>query len=442
MARDKNPQRRDPLPGLPARRAALELILAVRRDQRMLAEVLDAEDSPLVDLGPSDRARAQRLATETLRHGSRIDAALSPYLRKAPHIRLRMLLWLATTELCVDHAAPHGVVNSAVALARAHPKTGHLSGMANAVLRRVCDDVVPAWDALKPARLPKWLRAPLIKAYGPKPVAAMERGLASAPPLDLTPKDGDAAALAARLDGTATPSGSVRLGTPGQVSALDGFGAGDWWVQDAAAAMPVRVLAPQTGETALDICAAPGGKTMQLAAAGAAVTALDISGPRMKRLTENLTRCRLSAQTVVADALNWSPEGTFDAILLDAPCSATGTLRRHPDLPWVKTGDDVAPLVALQEQLLDRALTWLAPGGRLIYCTCSLLPEEGETQIARALTRHPGLTAADLDPAPLGLPEDARTAHGLRLRPDFWADTGGMDGFFIAQLTRADTPTA
>lgn len=442
MVRDKKPQRRDPMPGLSARRAALELILAVRRDQRLLAEALDGEDSPLEGLSPSDRARAQRLATDALRHGARIDAALSPYLRKAPHIRLRMLLWLATTELCVDRAAAHGVVNSAVALARAHPKTGHLAGMTNAVLRRVAEEVVPAWDALKPSRLPKWLRSPLVKAYGPPAVAAIEAGIAKPPPLDLTAKDSDTAALAEKMDGLVLPTGSVRLMTPGQVSALPGYDSGDWWVQDAAAAMPAKILNPRPGETALDLCAAPGGKTLQMAAAGAKVTAVDVSAHRMARLEENLTRCRLDAQTVVADGLTWDPDLRFDAILLDAPCTATGTLRRHPDLPWAKTGAETAPLATLQAQLLDRALGWLAPQGRLVFCTCSLLPEEGEAQIAAALGRHPGLTATKLDPAALGLPESSESPHGLRLRPDYWAETGGMDGFYIACLTFETVPPA
>jgi 16S rRNA (cytosine967-C5)-methyltransferase len=183
----------------------------------------------------------------------------------------------------------------------------------------------------------------------------------------------------------------------------------------------------------LDLCAAPGGKTLQLAAAGAVVTALDISGPRMARLAENLARTRLSATLVTADALNWEPVDHFDAILLDAPCSATGTIRRHPDLPFIKDGSEIADLVALQAALLDRALGWLKPGGRLVFATCSLLPDEGEAQLAAALARHPGLRA---DPFTLpGVDPDWWTKDGgLRLRPDLWADRGGMDGFFMTRL--------
>ncbi len=206
-------------------------------------------------------------------------------------------------------------------------------------------------------------------------------------------------------------------------------------VQDAAAALAVRLLAPQPGERTLDLCAAPGGKTLQLAAAGAEVTALDISGPRMARVEANLARTGLTATLVTADALHWQPDAPFDAILLDAPCSATGTIRRHPDLPFVKDGSELTALTALQSALLDRALGWLKPGGRLVYATCSLLPEEGEAQLTATLQRHPELTVEHPDLP--GVEPDWWTAEGaLRLRPDLWADTGGMDGFFLARLRK------
>jgi 16S rRNA (cytosine967-C5)-methyltransferase len=251
---------------------------------------------------------------------------------------------------------------------------------------------------------------------------------ASVPPLDLTVKPG-----AAGPQGQVLPNGSMRLAQFGQVSALPGYDAGDWWAQDVAASMAVPLLAPMPGERVLDLCAAPGGKTLQLAAAGANVTAVDLSGPRMARVAENLARTGLQAECVVADALHWQPEGAFDAILLDAPCSATGTIRRHPDLPFVKDGNEVPVLVALQAALLDRALGWLKPGGRLVFCTCSLLPDEGEAQLTAAFARHPGLQVARpampwVDPAWI-TPEG-----GLRLRPDYW---GGMDGFFMVRLEPA-----
>jgi 16S rRNA (cytosine967-C5)-methyltransferase len=200
--------------------------------------------------------------------------------------------------------------------------------------------------------------------------------------------------------------------------------------------MAVPLLGDITGLRVLDLCAAPGGKTMQLAAAGADVTALDISGPRMARVAENLARTGLAATCITADALDWQPDQPFDAILLDAPCSATGTIRRHPDLPFVKDGSELAELTDLQARMLDHALTLLNPGGRLVFCTCSLLPEEGEAQLDAALSRHPGLTVERI--ALSGVDDTWWTAQGgLRLRPDYWADKGGMDGFFMVRLRKA-----
>jgi 16S rRNA (cytosine967-C5)-methyltransferase len=225
----------------------------------------------------------------------------------------------------------------------------------------------------------------------------------------------------------------LRITGPVQVSNLPGYADGLWWVQDAAAALAVRLLAPAKGEKVADLCAAPGGKTLQMAAAGALVTAVDISEPRLARLRTNLVRTGLSAKVVAADVLHWQPEGPFDAVLLDAPCSATGTVRRHPDLPFVKDGSELADLTALQAQMLDRALALLRPGGRMVYCTCSLLPEEGEAQLAAVLARQPGLVVVRPD-LPGVAAEWITPGGGLRLRPDYWAEKGGMDGFFMAML--------
>ncbi|MDE3029156.1 MAG: RsmB/NOP family class I SAM-dependent RNA methyltransferase, partial [Paracoccaceae bacterium] len=268
-------------------------------------------------------------------------------------------------------------------------------------------------------------------------VSGIEAVQMTAPPLDLTLRAaGDAAQWAEALEAEVLPSGSLRRRVVGQVSDLPGYADGAWWVQDAAAAMPVRVLAPVAGARVLDLCAAPGGKTLQLAAAGAAVTALDISGVRMARVAENLARCGLKAELVVADALHWQADAPYDSVLLDAPCSATGTVRRHPDLPFVKDGSEVAGLVDLQARLIDRALEMLKPGGVLVYCTCSLLPDEGEAQVSAALARHAGLQVEA--PEAAGVEAAWRTKEGgLRLRPDFWAERGGMDGFYIARLRKA-----
>lgn len=421
--------------GLAPRRAAVDLLCGVVEGGALLSALTEAREGPLARLSPEDRARAQRLALSVLRHAEPVDAILKPFLKKPPEGRARHILRLAVVEICAEGVAPHGAVDAAVALMGEDRKTAHLSGLANAVLRKVAAEGPARWPALPPQRLPGWLRGRLQSAYGGKATAAIEAVQAGVPPVDLTPR-GDPAALAEATSGLLLPTWSVRLPAGGQVSALPGYATGDFWVQDAAAALPARMLAAQPGERVLDLCAAPGGKTLQLAAAGASVTALDLSDARLDRLRENLARTRLSAEIVSADALDWQAE-PFDAVLLDAPCTATGTIRRHPDLPFVKTAADLKPLVALQAALIDRAVALTRPGGRLVFCTCSLLPEEGEAQAAAALARHPDLTpdAAALHLA--GVEPDWIGPHGLRLRPDLWADRGGIDGFFITAFRRA-----
>ncbi len=422
-----------PQPGLSARRAALRLLDGVTEDGRLLSETAPRV---LEKLPPEDRARAQRLASTTLRWMDRADRVLGPHLKKRPPASVLNLLRLATVELCVEAAAAHGVVNAAVDLARENPRTRRLAGLVNAVLRKVATLPEGKWDALPAPRLPKWLRAPLIADYGKPAVEAMERAHAAGAPLDLTVKD-DAMGWAERLGGTLTPTGSVRIAGAGQVSALAGFQTGDWWVQDAAAAIPARLLAARPGERVLDLCAAPGGKTMQLAATGAQVTALDASDARLNRLRDNLGRTGLRAEVVVADALDYAAP-PYDAILLDAPCSATGTIRRHPDLPYAKSAESFPALFELQEKLLDHALGLLKPGGRLVYCTCSLLIDEGEEQIRDLLKRAPDIA---IDTAALtDLPAGWRVAEGLRTRPDYWPESGGMDGFFMTVLRKPATP--
>ena len=412
-----------------ARQVAHHLLDQITGEGRLMPELLAA--GALDRLDPADRARAQRLALDTLRGLERADRLLEKHLRKTPPLTVRNMLRLATVEICMGGDA-HGVVNEAVAAVGKDKRTGALKGLVNAVLRKIAVEGPAAWAKLRVPRLPNWLRDPLVEGYGASVVAAMEAVQFATPPLDLTPK-GDAEQVAAAVAGVVLPTGSVRLAAAGQVTALPGYDSGAWWVQDAAAAIPARVLAVRPGERVLDMCAAPGGKTMQLAAAGAAVTALDISEARMARVASNLARTGLTATLVVGDAM--THQGQYDAILLDAPCSATGTIRRHPDLPHAKDGSDFGALIEMQAQMLDHALTLLKPGGRLVYCTCSLLPDEGEVQVDEALERHPGLT---VDRAALDLPglDPAwiTPEGGLRLRPDFWADEGGMDGFYIACL--------
>ncbi len=418
--------------GVQARRSAVYLLDQVLGEEpRLMSELLAS--GALDKLPPDDRARAQRLAQDTLRGLERADRLLQKHLQKAPPLTVRNVLRVGTVELCQGGAA-HGVVNTMVNLVSQHRTLSHLKGLTNAVLRKIAAQGPEAWGALRAPRLPKWLRGPLAEAWGTDAIAAMEEAHFAGAPLDLTAK-GDPAALAEAVGGTLLPTGSVRVTDAGQVSTMPGFAEGDWWVQDAAAAIAVRVLTPKEGETVLDLCAAPGGKTMQLAAAGAVVTAVDQSHPRMQRVKENLTRVGLKAKTLTKDAR--AVEGEFDAILLDAPCSATGTIRRHPDLPHAKDGSEFGDLIELQSELIDHAWSLLKPGGRLVFCTCSLLPDEGEVQVDEALERHGDMT---VDRAALDLPgvEAAWQSEegGLRLRPDFWADKGGMDGFYIACLRK------
>ena len=411
--------------GLGAREAAVALLTTVIGDGVMIAEALAAPDA-LKGLAAPDKARAQRLALQVIRQLEPIDRLLQPHLRKEPPLAVMNILRLAVLELSAG-AAAHGVVNAAVEIARRGKRSAPMAGLINAILRKVPSDTPLPGPVQK---LPRWMRQPMVHAYGRNAVEAIEAVHAMTPPLDITPKG------TALPEGQLLPTGSIRLTEAGQVSALPGYDQGDWWVQDAAAALAAPLLDAQKGERVLDICAAPGGKTLQLAATGATVVALDISGPRMARLEQNLTRCGLQAQTVIADALVWQPEGLFDAILLDAPCSATGTVRRHPELPYIKDETVLAALTSLQTELLDRALTWLKPGGRLVYCTCSLLPVEGEEQLATALLRHPNLRVEP--PQVNGVDPSWITPEGaLRLRPDYWAEQGGMDGFFMVRLRRS-----
>ena len=416
-----------------ARRAAWRMIVGAMEEGRLFSETGPKLRPPLA---PPDRARAQRLAVETMRWAGRTDRVLGPHLKRKPEPHLHALLRLGVWEICADGAAPYGVVDALVTILKETGVPKGQTGFVNAVLRRVgAKDA--RWDDLAIPELPRWLRNPLLADYGKPAIEGVERAHAAGAPLDLTPARSAPADLAQRLGAERLPTGTLRLADPGQVSALPGFAEGHWWVQDVAASLPVRCLAPKPAQNILDLCAAPGGKTMQIADAGANVTALDSSASRMERLSDNLARTGLAADCVVADALDWSPDTPFDAILLDAPCSATGTIRRHPDLPHAKDSAGFAALFELQAKLIDRALTWLKPGGQMVYCTCSLLFDEGEEQVKDALVRHEGLTVRPLRDAFDGIDPGWCTEEGfLRLRPDYWADCGGMDGFFIALLQK------
>jgi 16S rRNA (cytosine967-C5)-methyltransferase len=408
----------------PTRDAAFDLLTAVLDRRRPLEEALDA----LPPIAARDRAAAHRLAATVLRRLGTLDAVLEPYLKKSPPDPVRHMLRLGAAGVLLLDTPPHAAVATAVALTRAR-RLHTFASLVNAVLRRVAEAGPPVMAELDSPRLdtPSWLWA----SWG-----AAARAIALAhqheAPLDLTPRPG-----ATPPDGgEPLPTGSVRFPPGTVVTSLPGFDQGSFWVQDAAAALPARLLAPHPGERIADLCAAPGGKTAQLAAAGAQVIAVERDRARLDRLRDNLRRLRLTAETVEADAALWQPPAPLDAVLLDAPCSATGTIRRHPDVPHLKRQRDVHALTGTQDRLLAAALRMLRPGGRLIYAVCSLQPEEGAPRIAAALEQG-GARHAPFQPAELpGLPEAITPEGFLRTHPGMWAARGGMDGFFAARLVK------
>lgn len=416
------------IPGRAARAAALDLLAAALSRRAGLDEGLGG--AALSALEPRDRAFSRALAMATLRGLGAIDAALQPRLKKPPPERVKDLLRLGAAQLFVLKTPPHAAVDATVGLA---PQA--FRGLVNAVLRGLLREPP---DLADPDQLaPAWLYARWKAAYGEADARAIAVLIADEPATDLTPRDpAHAEALAADLEAEVLPGGTLRTGRGGDVAAWPGFAEGGWWVQDASAAVPARLLGLQAGQTVLDLCAAPGGKTLQLAAAGAAVTAVDRSAARLKRVTENLARTGLAAEIVAADAAAWDDPGLFDAVLLDAPCSATGTFRRHPDVLWVASPKDVASLSAVQARLLDSAARRVKPGGRLVYCVCSLEPEEGEAQVRSFLARTPGFALDPMRPGEGGAPEASLRPDGtLRILPHHRA--GGTDGFYIARFRRS-----
>ena len=429
------------MPGLAARRAALDILGLMRRG-RTLDEAL-AQTRSLGALDGPDRAFARNMVSTSWRRRGAIDAVIGHYLDRplpAKNAEVMDILRLAAVQLLILQTPAHAAVATATELAGQKQETRPYAKLVNAISRRLSDKGA-AQLAAQPPRVntPGWLWRSLERAYGPSGVAAIAEANATEAPLDLSLKPGiDGSALMA-LDGAQSLlPGHVRLSASHAVTDLPGFESGDWWVQDFAASLPARLLGAVDGQTVLDLCAAPGGKTLQLVAAGATVTAVDIAGHRLTRLTENLARTGLTAATAKADVLDWSPEAPVDAVLLDAPCTATGTIRRNPDVAWSKSEKDVKDLSALQAKMLDRALTFLKPGGHLVYCVCSLIRAEGEDQIKAALDRHEGLEIVPADASMLPGMEKAITKSGaIRTLPSMRAAEGGMDGFYAVLLRKA-----
>lgn len=405
----------------PARRAAAHLLETVLEAQRPLEEALDG----VPPMDARDKAAGHRIAAAVLRRLGSLDAAMEPWLRRAPPAPALRALRIGAAELLLLGTPPHAAVASAVSLA---PRP--LAGLVNAVLRRLAEAGPAALEGLDAERLdtPPWLWAAWHAAHGEavRAIAAAHREEA---PLDLSLRPGAALPEGATL----LPTGTARLPAGTRITELPGFAEGDFWAQDMAAALPARLLAAREGEFVADLCAAPGGKTAQLALTGARVVAVERDSARMGRLRENMLRLRIAPELVCEDAARWQPTGPLDAVLLDAPCTATGTIRRHPDLPHLRRPKDVAKLAQEQRRLLHAAARLLRPGGRLVFATCSLQAEEGEAHLS-ALPE--GLRLDPIRPEELRGLEGCLTPQGaLRTRPDQGPE-GGMDGFFAMRLVK------
>lgn len=436
------------VPGLAARRVAADILDGVLHRHRTLDEQLEgtAAHPGLKSLPDRDRALMRRLVATILRRRGTLQYVLGKMLDRglptdAP--RAQSALMIGAAQIFWMDVPDHAAVDLSVRLAQADRRAAKYTGLVNAVLRRCTRDGVALLAETDPTcDVPDWLMARWTVHYGEATARAIAAAITHEPSLDLTVK-ANAPHWATRLHGEILPTGTLRTLLQGAVPMLPGFAEGQWWVQDAAAALPARLFGDVSGKRIADLCAAPGGKTAQLAQAGAEVTALDRSPARIGRLNENLKRLALSATTIVADAAEWPGDGEpFDGILVDAPCAATGTIRRHPDVAWLKQESDVTALADLQARLLKNAVRLLRPGGTLIYCTCSLEPEEGEQAIAAHLASESGLRRMPIDAAEVGglgaivTPDgDLRTLPCHLPHPD--PRLGGLDGFYAARLIKS-----
>ncbi len=432
---------KDPNP----RRIAATILNAVLRQETPLDDALNAHKD-LPNLDARDRAFVRLLTTTVLRRLGQIDDLIAHCLDrplKAKFGEAEDLIRMGAAQLLFLETPPHAALSTTLALATT-PRTSGQKGLINAILRRLDREGRALVEAQDAARLntPDWLWQSWSEAYGEAQARAIAESNLKEPPLDLTIKteSGDWVTRMANagLDAQKLPGGSVRIEHAGDVRRLPGYDRGHWWVQDAAATLPARLLGEIEDLRVIDLCAAPGGKTAQLAAAGAKVTAVDRSTSRLRRLSENLDRLNLSAEVIAANATRWQPKQPADAVLLDAPCSATGTLRRHPDIAWLRKAGDIASVTELQDSLLNAAVEMVKPGGLLVYATCSLQPQEGPERIAALLETRKDLERIPLKAEELGEGlEAAITADGdLRTLPSHLSDLGGMDGFFACRLRR------
>jgi 16S rRNA (cytosine967-C5)-methyltransferase len=418
---------------------AIDLIGAVVRRKRPLDDAIE-ENGEMAGLPARDRAFARLLVAMVLRRLGQIDALIAHCLNTPLPQRAAMvhdMLRLGIAQLLFLRTPPHAAVATSVDLAEVRGFISH-KGLVNAVLRRLSQEgqgLVAEQDAPR-LNTPQWLWRAWSDAYGENVARQIATAHLKEAPLDLTVRE-NREHWAQLLEAIQLPTGTLRRNAGGAITSLPGYAEGGWWVQDAAAAIPATLFGDIAGRGAIDLCAAPGGKTAQLAAAGARVTAIDRSPRRVERLNLNLARLALKAETLVADAVHWRPTEPASFVLLDAPCTATGAIRRHPDVPHLKSGDDVARLAAVQERLLAAAVEMLAPGGMLVYCTCSLEPQEGVQQVTRLLSRGAPVERRPIDPSEIGgLAECISKDGDLRTLPCHLADVDGLDGFYAARLVR------
>jgi 16S rRNA (cytosine967-C5)-methyltransferase len=437
------------VPGLAARRIAADILDGVLHKHRTLDDQLDGAGAhpALKTLADRDRALMRRLVATILRRLGTLGHLLSRLLDRgiptdAPRAQSALLIGVA--QILWMDVPDHAAVDLSVRLVQSDRRAAKYAGLVNAVLRRCAREGAGIVDEVKAETLdiPPWLLKRWTAHYGEATAKAMAHAILHEPSLDLTVKS-DPAQWATRLHGEQLPTGTVRTLLQGSVTMLPGFSEGAWWVQDAAAALPARLFGDIKGKTIVDFCAAPGGKTAQLAHAGARVIALDRSPARVARLKDNMTRLSLEAEAIVVDATEWQGDnGTFDGILIDAPCTSTGTIRRHPDVAWLRQEADIAALGALQKRLMQKAAGLLKPGGTLVYCTCSLEPEEGEAAVSALLSAESGLKRMPIAPEEVaGLAEIINPQGELRTLPSHLAHAdprlGGLDGFYAARLVKS-----
>ena len=438
------------VPGLAARRVAADILDGVLQKHRTLDDQLDGAGAhpALKTLSDRDRALMRRLVATVLRRLGTLGHLLSRLLDRgiptdAP--RAQSALLIGAAQILWMDVPDHAAVDLSVRLVQSDRRAAKYAGLVNAVLRRCAREGQPLIDEIKSERLDvaPWLLARWSTYYGEAVARDIAIAIGHEPSLDITVKS-DAEQWATRLHGETLPTGSVRTLLQGSVTMLPGFSEGEWWVQDAAAALPAQLFGDVAGKTIADLCAAPGGKTAQLAQAGARVVALDRSQNRMVRLRDNLARLSLEAETVVADAAEWQAgdNSGFDGILVDAPCTSTGTIRRHPDIGWLRQEADIAALTALQKRLLQKATALLKPGGTLVYCTCSLEPEEGEQAISAFLAAESSMRRVPIVASEVaGLAEIVTAEGDLRTLPCHLPRDeprlGGLDGFYASRLVKS-----